>query len=113
MLTVLNPDGTFAGVQYTEDKQEYRDHHAQYGQTCIWITRAINVPVGEKNNESPSQADLDANTQYETQKTLADLDIKSIRSLRAIASGKGTADDTRTLNDLETQAQALRAKLKK
>jgi hypothetical protein len=44
MLTVINPDGTYSGVQYTENKAEYIAHHAQYGQICIWDARPLPTP---------------------------------------------------------------------
>ena len=46
MLTVVNPDGTFAGVQYREARQEYINHHKQYGQKLVWVERR--VQEGEK-----------------------------------------------------------------
>jgi hypothetical protein len=35
MLTVIK-DGKFTGTQYEEDKPEYRAHHSQYGEICVW-----------------------------------------------------------------------------
>ena len=46
MLTVVNPNGTFSGVQYKEVKQEYINHHKQYGQKLVWVERR--VEPGEK-----------------------------------------------------------------
>lgn len=42
MLTVVNTDGTYSGVQYPEVKQEYIDHHRKYGQRLIWLDRKVN-----------------------------------------------------------------------
>lgn len=42
---------------------------------------------------------------------LAEIDSKSIRSLRAIAAGKGTDEDREFLAKLEAEASELRAKL--
>ena len=44
---------------------------------------------------------------------LAEVDLLSIRPLRAIATGRGTAEDEQTLLALELSAQNLRKDLKK
>lgn len=56
MLTVINPDGTYSGVQYAENKSEYIAHHAQYGQICIWDARP--VPAHDGNFKFPTHPDF-------------------------------------------------------
>lgn len=58
MLTVINKDGTFSGVQYTENKQKYIDHHKQYGQKCIWLERALEVDEEGNPTELPTVEEL-------------------------------------------------------
>lgn len=50
MLTVVNPDNTFSGVQYPETKQEYINHHHQYGQKLIWLERLVNQQLDEQGS---------------------------------------------------------------
>jgi hypothetical protein len=50
MLTVVNPDNTFSGVQYPEIKQEYINHHHQYGQKLIWLERLVNQQLDEQGS---------------------------------------------------------------
>ena len=42
---------------------------------------------------------------------LAEIDLKAIRSLRAINSGHSTQDDSEKLSELEQQAEAIRQEL--
>lgn len=44
---------------------------------------------------------------------LRELDIKSIRALRAVASGVATAQDMDVLRKSEAEAEALRSRVKK
>lgn len=47
MLTVVNADGTYSGVQYGEIRQEYIDHHTKQGQKLIWLERTVNAQMQE------------------------------------------------------------------
>lgn len=59
MLTVVNPDGTFSGVQYKESKQEYINHHKKYGQKLIWYPKKLTRdPETGKVLEKPTEEDL-------------------------------------------------------
>lgn len=59
MLTVVNPDGTFSGVQYKESKQEYINHHKKYGQKLIWYPKQLTRdPKTGKVKETPTEEDL-------------------------------------------------------
>lgn len=37
MLVVFRQSGEFDGLFYQTDEQRFRDHHAQYGETCLWL----------------------------------------------------------------------------
>lgn len=58
MLTVVNPDNTFSGVQYKEVKQEYIDYHKQYGQKLIWCERKLTFDDNDNVNEIPTENEL-------------------------------------------------------
>ena len=48
----------------------------------------------------------------ELQKQLEELDLKTIRALRAMSAGTGSSTDKDKLEEIETQAAQLRAELK-
>lgn len=52
------------------------------------------------------------NQREELIKQLDDLDLNAIRPLRAIQAGTGTQDDTDKLEELEAQAEQIRAELR-
>ena len=58
MLTVVNPDNTFSGVQYKEIKQEYINHHRQYGQKLIWCERKLTFDEDGNVLETPTPEEL-------------------------------------------------------
>lgn len=58
MFTVVNPDGTFSGVQYKEIKQEYINHHRQYGQKIVWCERTLTFDEDGKVIETPTPEEL-------------------------------------------------------
>lgn len=58
MLTVINSDNTFSGVQYNEIKQAYIDYHKQYGQKLIWCERVLTYDEDGKIVETPTEAEL-------------------------------------------------------
>lgn len=58
MLTVVNKDGTFSGVQYESIKQKYIDHHRQYGQKLVWTNRLLTFDEDGNVNETPTEAEL-------------------------------------------------------
>lgn len=43
---------------------------------------------------------------------LDEIDLKTVRPLRAIQSGQGTEDDQQKLNELEAQAEAIRQQIR-
>ena len=43
---------------------------------------------------------------------LNEIDLRTVRPLRAIESGKGTQDDQNKLNELETQAEIIRNQIR-
>ena len=43
---------------------------------------------------------------------LDEIDLKTVRPLRAIQSGQGTEDDQQMLNELETQAESIRQQIR-
>lgn len=58
LLTVVNPDGTFSGVQYNEIKQEYINHHRKYGQKLIWYPKKLTFDERGNVIEKPTEDDL-------------------------------------------------------
>ena len=58
MLTVVNPNGTFSGVQYKEVRQEYINHHKQYGQKLIWCERVLTFDEEGNVIETPTEEEL-------------------------------------------------------
>lgn len=58
LLTVVNPDGTFSGVQYPEIKQKYINHHRKYGQKLIWYPKKLTFDKDYKVIEKPTEEDL-------------------------------------------------------
>jgi hypothetical protein len=58
MLTVINKDNTFSGVQYPEIKQEYINHHKQYGQKLIWCERILSYNEDGQVIETPTEKEL-------------------------------------------------------
>lgn len=58
MLTVVNPNGTFSGVQYNEIKQEYINHHRKYGQKLIWYPKKLTIDERGNVLEEPTEEDL-------------------------------------------------------
>lgn len=107
MLTVINSDGSYSGVQYSEDEQRFRDHHTALGQSCISIERTL-VPDQNGDYGSPTQDDLDISAEYDAKKALEEIDRKSIRSIRTILSNNSTPEDIQMLNALEAEAVNLR-----
>jgi len=103
MLTVINQDGTFSGVQYYTDEQRFRDHHAALGQACIWIGRKID---GEKPGV-PAKEDLDANTEYEKALEMKRINEESVQIMRPMVLGKATAKESADLTALDDAAKAL------
>ena len=59
MLTVVNVDGTFSGVQYDEVKQKYINHHHKYGQKLIWLDRKLELDEEGSVLELPLEEDLE------------------------------------------------------
>jgi hypothetical protein len=51
-LTVIK-DGKYSGVQYYEDSQRIRDHHAQYGETLVWLDHLLELDENGDALESP------------------------------------------------------------
>ena len=60
---------------------------------------------------TPTQAELDERRVAEINKRLTEIDIESIRSLRANARGQVGAFEAEKLDTLEAEAEALRAEL--
>lgn len=58
MLTVVNPDGTFSGVQYPDIKQKYINHHRKYGQKLIWYPKKLTFDERGNVIEKPTEDDL-------------------------------------------------------
>lgn len=58
MLTVINADNTFSGIQYPEIKQSYINHHKQYGQKLIWCERQLTYDEDGNVLETPTEQEL-------------------------------------------------------
>jgi hypothetical protein len=77
------------------------------GEEPVRVSELGPVPDGWSLTPPAPAVDPDAEVKYE----LAQVDFKSIRSLRAVAAGNATKDDTDKLAELEAQAGTLRAQL--
>ncbi len=58
MLTVINKDNTFSGVQYKEIKQSTINHHRQYGQKLIWCERKLTYDEEGNVIDIPTEEEL-------------------------------------------------------
>jgi len=58
LITVINKDGSFSGVQYDEIKQDIIDHHQKYGQKLVLIDRKLKVDDEGNVTELPTEDDL-------------------------------------------------------
>lgn len=58
MLTVVNKNGTFSGVQYDAIEQDIIDHHHKYGQKLVWIDRKVKIDDRGNPLETPTEDDL-------------------------------------------------------
>ena len=74
MLTVINPDNTFSGVQYNETKQKYINHHKQYNQKLIWLERV--VEEGEVTTEEELQNEVLIGDDIAQEGYLLDIDFR-------------------------------------
>lgn len=62
-------------------------------------------------NQTPTQAELDAQRVQEIENRLTEIDLESIRALRATARGQSTQFDINKLDTLEAEAELLRTEL--
>ena len=74
MLTVVNFDNSFSGVQYNEVKQEYINHHKQYNQKLIWLERM--VEEGEMATEEELQNEVLIGDDIANESYLLDMDFR-------------------------------------
>ena len=64
------------------------------------------------NTEEEIQEQIKQNQINELIQQLDEIDLRTVRPLRAIESGKGTEEDQNRLNELETQAETIRDQIR-
>lgn len=64
------------------------------------------------NTEEEIQEQIKQNQINELIQQLDEIDLRTVRPLRAIQSGQGTEEDQNRLNELETQAETIRDQIR-
>lgn len=82
-----------------------------YKKSNGYIASDYDLPFEEVTEEEYNEWSEKEETRAELLAQLDTLDLKCIRSLRAIQSGNGTDADTSKLAELEAQAEAIRQQL--
>lgn len=99
---------TTEGITNLEVTQEVYDAYCAEPDKYIYDgTGVADNPNYEEEQEEKRKAERRA----ELIEQLDALDLKAIRALRAMSAGTGTADDKDRLEELEAQAEQIRAEL--
>ena len=103
-------DNKFTGVAYTEITDSVREWCNEMDATMIKVSAPpINVGTEDKPDYgSPTQKQLNQHRIAEIDRQLREIDIATMRPIRAIQAGTETQADTDKLTELEAQAVALR-----
>ena len=104
-------------MQY-ELNQIITDEQPNYANCAVWCNEnnAMLVAIGDnqyqiKEIPPPTQEELNQQRITQIHQELNDLDMKSVRAVRAIQAGTGTDEDKKTLTEIEKQVTILRTEL--
>jgi len=76
-LSVVGTDGRFTGVQYMEDTQAIRNHHAIYGQTLIWLdNRLENIGTDDEPDYGEYTQGMESSDVIDLDSYLIELDYR-------------------------------------
>jgi hypothetical protein len=56
MLVVFRANGKFDGLFYDTNEQRFHDHHAQYGETCVWLDAVPEIDTDIQDVVIPESA---------------------------------------------------------
>ena len=108
MLTVIDENGKFTGVQYEQVKPNILRHHQKYGHKLVWIERKLERDEEGNVTEEPTQEDL------ENEITDAP-DLRQIaKEVEDIKRGAGIGQDgergiARRLDKIEDEIEKLKS----
>jgi len=116
LYAVKDAEGNFNGVTYSHKNDDIEAHHALYSETLEAVEGLI------KQDEKDEDGKVVSTTYTATQESnttkiakikmrLNEIDLESIRPLRAVQEGSQDTSDTDKLSALESEAENLRAQL--
>ena len=99
LLTAIDENGKFTGVQYSELNQNILDHHRSYNQKLVWLGRTLKMDEEGNVTEKPTKSDL-ANEVVE----VVDLEVE-VQELRKKIDQAGRLADVLATKEVITKEE--------
>ena len=99
LLTAIDENGKFTGVQYSELNQNIFDHHHSFGHKLVWLGRTLKMDEEGNVTEKPTKSDL-ANEVVE----VVDLEVE-VQELRKKIDQAGRLADVLVTKEVITRSE--------